>query len=56
MFGPHVGSMYASQRAKTTLLSKLNHHFLHGIKGSMYPYQASSEQYELIASIAAVVE
>lgn len=56
VFGPHVGSMFVSDRAKNTILAKLNHHFLHGYTGSMYPYEPSSEQYELIASLASIID
>ena len=50
--------MYLSprSRAETGILGKLNHHFLHGLQGTMYNYQPSSVQYELVVSVAAVVE
>lgn len=55
VFGPHTGALYISPKASSQLLSKLNHHFLHAGSGT-YPYQPSSQQYELIASIAPIVE
>ncbi|KDN46655.1 PLP-dependent transferase [Tilletiaria anomala UBC 951] len=55
VYGPHTGSLYIAPRASAQLLSKLNHHFLHGSQGS-FTFQPSSRQYELIASIKVVVE
>ncbi len=54
-FMAHMGSLYISPRASQQLLTKLNHHFLHEYPGT-YPFQPSSQQYELIASVAPVVE
>lgn len=67
VFGPHIGCMYLSphirsretegSRSPSTagLLSKMNHHFLHSHHGT-YPYGTTSLQYELIASLPAVLE
>ncbi|KAE8220738.1 hypothetical protein CF319_g5779 [Tilletia indica] len=53
VYGPHLGTMYLSLRAQEELLTRLNHHFLHSYPGT-YPFQPSSQQYELIASVAAI--
>lgn len=53
-YGAHVGAMYVSPQLKTRNLSPLNHFFLQGHAGGMYPYQTSSVQYELNHSISAV--
>ncbi|CAD6886024.1 unnamed protein product [Tilletia controversa] len=55
VFGPHIGAMYLSRRAQEQLLTKLNHHFVQHYPGT-YPFQPSSQQYELIYSVTAVVE
>ena len=57
IYSAHTASLYISPRAtrERKLLTKLNHHFLHGKEGT-YPYQPSSQQYELIAATARVVE
>lgn len=58
VYGPHVGSLYVSPKAKSQLLTKLNHHFITNDDHytGMYSYQPSSQQYELIASISSVME
>lgn len=42
--------VYGKARTPTALLTKNNHHFLHELE-SMYSFQPSSQQYELVASI-----
>ncbi|KAK0566210.1 hypothetical protein OC861_003355 [Tilletia horrida] len=55
VYGPHIGSMYLPRRAQTELLTRLNHHFLHGYSGT-YPFQPSSQCYEAIYALTAVVD
>lgn len=42
--------IYGKVRSAAALLSKNNHHFLHQVE-SMYSFQPSSQQYELVTSI-----